>query len=197
MGSSRPRAIAVVANLFDSVRMTETALRQGVDMVVVKPEEVLDACRKDPPALVLLDLEAAAGVLPDLLAKDAVPEPLHVVGFYPHVRRDLRESAMEAGLEKPLPRSAFFDRLPALLAEAAGVARLSATRVPHDHRHHETMPETREPAAPDDRPSERTRISCPGCGRHDQVIWPADRAVYHWKCFNCGKEFDLTRGGGH
>jgi transposase-like protein len=43
----------------------------------------------------------------------------------------------------------------------------------------------------------RVRISCPGCGRNDHVSWPEDQATYHWKCFNCGKTFDLTRDGGH
>jgi transposase-like protein len=43
----------------------------------------------------------------------------------------------------------------------------------------------------------RVRISCPGCGRNDYVSWPAGEDTYHWKCFNCGKEFDLTRDGGH
>jgi DNA-directed RNA polymerase subunit RPC12/RpoP len=41
----------------------------------------------------------------------------------------------------------------------------------------------------------KTYITCPGCGRHDYVAWPPDQAVYHWKCFNCGKQFDLTRDG--
>ena len=45
--------------------------------------------------------------------------------------------------------------------------------------------------------SERTSISCPGCGRHDTVTWPVAQAAYHWKCFNCGKEFDLTRKRAH
>lgn len=43
----------------------------------------------------------------------------------------------------------------------------------------------------------RVRISCPGCGRNDFVTWPAERDIYHWTCFNCGKSFDLTRDGGH
>ncbi len=51
------------------------------------------------------------------------------------------------------------------------------------------------PAAP--LPYARVSISCPGCGRHDWVRWPVDQHTYHWKCFNCGKEFDLTREGGH
>lgn len=43
----------------------------------------------------------------------------------------------------------------------------------------------------------RVRISCPGCGRSDHVTWPAEQATHHWKCFNCGKAFELQRGGGH
>ncbi len=46
-------------------------------------------------------------------------------------------------------------------------------------------------------PAGREHISCPGCGRHDWVTWPADQATYHWKCFNCQKEFELQRGGRH
>jgi hypothetical protein len=45
--------------------------------------------------------------------------------------------------------------------------------------------------------TERTRISCPGCGRNDYVTWPAAQPAYHWKCFNCRKEFDLSRKTGH
>jgi transposase-like protein len=44
---------------------------------------------------------------------------------------------------------------------------------------------------------ERVRISCPGCGRNDWVSWPAGQPAFHWKCFNCQKEFDLTRDGAH
>lgn len=55
-------------------------------------------------------------------------------------------------------------------------------------------PETRDSESP---ATERVLISCPGCGRKDHVSWPRGEGVYHWKCFNCGKEFDLTRGDGH
>jgi hypothetical protein len=43
----------------------------------------------------------------------------------------------------------------------------------------------------------RERISCPGCGRHDWVTWPEEQETYHWKCFNCEKEYDLSRSGRH
>ncbi len=45
--------------------------------------------------------------------------------------------------------------------------------------------------------TERVRISCPGCGRNDYVSWSKDQPIYHWKCFNCLKEFDLHRPGRH
>lgn len=45
--------------------------------------------------------------------------------------------------------------------------------------------------------AERVAISCPGCGRHDYVLWPRDQDTYHWKCFNCRKEFDLHRKAAH
>ena len=52
-------------------------------------------------------------------------------------------------------------------------------------------------ASPANKPTERVRVSCPGCGRNDYVAWPAGQPTFHWKCFNCRKEFDLTRQGGH
>jgi hypothetical protein len=54
-----------------------------------------------------------------------------------------------------------------------------------------------DPAKPPGTTLERVRISCPGCGRNDYVSWPAGAPTYHWKCFNCHKEFDLERKGGH
>ena len=45
--------------------------------------------------------------------------------------------------------------------------------------------------------AERVYISCPGCGRHDYVQWPKERDTYHWKCFNCLKEYDLQRKAAH
>ena len=58
------------------------------------------------------------------------------------------------------------------------------------------MPENRPATTGAARPA-RVRISCPGCGRGDHVSWALDQPLYHWKCFNCGKEFDLTRDGAH
>jgi DNA-directed RNA polymerase subunit RPC12/RpoP len=54
------------------------------------------------------------------------------------------------------------------------------------------MTETTTKGAP-----ERVKISCPGCGRHDWVTWPAGQPTLQWKCFNCSKEFELEAGSHH
>jgi hypothetical protein len=43
--------------------------------------------------------------------------------------------------------------------------------------------------------TERVRISCPGCGRHDWVSWPKDQPTLVWKCFNCHKTSTLQAAG--
>jgi len=81
------------------------------------------------------------------------------------------------------------------MPQEAGLARLrmsARTTAPHDR-----SPTPMEPQASSTPVVPRVRISCPGCGRNDHVSWPDGQEVYHWKCFNCGKEFDLTRDGGH
>jgi DNA-directed RNA polymerase subunit RPC12/RpoP len=45
--------------------------------------------------------------------------------------------------------------------------------------------------------TDRVGISCPGCGRHDVVDWPRGAETFHWKCFNCRKEFDLSHKKSH
>lgn len=57
--------------------------------------------------------------------------------------------------------------------------------------------EAAQPESDRPRSTERVRMSCPGCGRGDWVSWPVGETVFHWKCFNCSKEFDLTQDGGH
>lgn len=41
------------------------------------------------------------------------------------------------------------------------------------------------------------KISCPGCGRHDWVTWPAGAHELVYKCFSCEKTFTLHAGSGH
>ena len=61
---------------------------------------------------------------------------------------------------------------------------------------HRTNPRE-DPPMTDKTHGDRERISCPGCGRHDYVIWPQGQDTLTWKCFNCGRTSELHRGGKH
>jgi DNA-binding NarL/FixJ family response regulator len=108
--------LAVSSHLGDTVAITETARRLGFPFTsATAADGVLDRCRATPPPLVVIDLTLAEAVpLVERLLELRVP----VLGFYPHVDRALRERALRAGLERVVPRSAFFKRLPELLAAA-------------------------------------------------------------------------------
>jgi DNA-binding NarL/FixJ family response regulator len=74
----------------------------------------------EPPALVLVDLTAdgvdATAALQSIRA--AFPSA-RVVGFLPHVERELAEQAGAAGADEVVPRSVFVQRLPEWLRAAA------------------------------------------------------------------------------
>lgn len=111
------RILAVVPDLLFLTRIRETARAAGVTLETVPVARALEACRAQPPDLVIFDLTDPAD--PFAAAAAIRREPglgsLPLVGFYPHVMADLRERALAAGIQ-PLPRSAFTARLGALLA---------------------------------------------------------------------------------
>jgi len=189
-------------DLLFGARIAETARAAGIETLPIAAADLPAACRERAPDLVVIDLAAPGDPARWIraLKSDAATAAIPVLGFYPHVRGDLRAAAEAAGADRILPRSAFVARLAALLAGAEGPpaadgATLRGRTVAAGHR-----PQPVPAMTPESTPSaavERVRISCPGCGRNDHVSWPAGQAVYHWKCFNCGKEFDLTRDGGH
>jgi CheY-like chemotaxis protein len=109
---------AVVPDLFFATRIAAVANATGAGLVVVGLGEALERCAAAPPALLLLDLHAPGDppALVRALKADARTRGIPVVGFYSHVEADLRRDALAAGIDEALPRSAFVQRLPALLA---------------------------------------------------------------------------------
>ena len=106
--------VAVVENLIDSAPLQEAAKRLDVPLVVANLRSAPGAWRRESPRLVVFDL-ALPGVM--TLLADSGLQGIATIGFYPHVDQELRRAALEAGLGRAFPRSAFFSRLPALLAE--------------------------------------------------------------------------------
>jgi CheY-like chemotaxis protein len=111
------RVVVLVPDLFFATRVATTAARVGVTLETPAPREALDAIRRRPPDLVILDLRAPGDplALVRALKADAVTGRVPVIGFYPHVERALREAALAAGVDHVLPHSAFTARLAALL----------------------------------------------------------------------------------
>jgi CheY-like chemotaxis protein len=113
--------LAVVPDLFFSERIAGVARAAGVELTLVPPGQALARCAEARPALVLLDLHAPgdAAELIRTLKSDARTRAIPVVGFFSHVEIERRRTALAAGIDAALPRSAFFARLPALLAGEA------------------------------------------------------------------------------
>ena len=90
-------------------------------MEVVKPERAANRCAELRPALVMVDLESTPDVTALIIAlRDALePGSGRVIGFYPHVRTELRDAALAAGLDEAWPRSSLRSRLESLLRAAA------------------------------------------------------------------------------
>lgn len=114
---SARRVVAVVPDLFFATRISATAGQLGVALEMPAIAEALTSIRRAPPALVIVDLQAPGDPLALVRALKADPDTraLPVIGFYSHVDRELRAAALEAGVDEPLPRSAFTARLPAIL----------------------------------------------------------------------------------
>ncbi len=99
------RVVAYVPDLMDRSRIAAAAEVTFVD----RPEGLADVAAQGADVAVV-DL-TRPGVL------EAIPSvAVRVLGFANHTERELLESARAAGCEQALARSAFFSRLPDLLA---------------------------------------------------------------------------------
>lgn len=83
--------------------------------------------------LVLVDLALKKSPFDAVAAmkRDPARSALAVVGFYEHVRKDLKEKGETGGFDKVLPRSAFSEKLADILLEFAlpGSARVASEEV--------------------------------------------------------------------
>ena len=122
----RRRVLVVVPDLFFATRIAATAQALGVENTACTAAEALEACRREPPDLVILDLHGSgdpAGLARALKA-DPASGGARIVGFYSHVDQETRRTAEAAGVDEVLPRSAFTARLSALLAGNAHPGRV-------------------------------------------------------------------------
>jgi hypothetical protein len=114
--------VALADDLMFVSRIREAARGRGLEVRTVRQvPDLLDACRAGA-RLVLIDLDSARLPVMEALSTicaDPAFSGLVVVGFFSHVHADRGRQARAAGCTQALPRSAFVEQLPALLAAAA------------------------------------------------------------------------------
>jgi CheY-like chemotaxis protein len=105
--------------MFFGSKLQETASRLDVTLTLVRPAQDLAAIiREHRPALVIVDLQADAfRPIETIRAIKADPglQATRMLGYFAHVRDDLKAAAAEAGCDELLPRSAFSARLAEIL----------------------------------------------------------------------------------
>jgi CheY-like chemotaxis protein len=117
------KVLAVMEDLFFTVKINEAAKRAGLSVAFVKSErDALDQAAENP-ALIILDLNFA-GIEPVHLIQKLKADPalkkISLLGYVSHVQGELKQAAQEAGCDMVLARSAFSQNLPQILKRHSG-----------------------------------------------------------------------------
>ena len=116
------RVLAVLEDLFFTVKINEAAKRAGLGVAFVKSErDALDQAAEHP-ALIILDLNFA-GIEPVALVRKLKADPelkkISLLGYVSHVQGELKQAAQEAGCDMVLARSAFSQNLQQIMKRHA------------------------------------------------------------------------------
>ena len=118
------KVLAVVNDLFFTVKITDAAKRAGMAVEMVKdPKEVL-AKAKSRPSVIIFDLnfeDAEPLKLITKLKSSSEFKGVSLIGYLSHVQGELKQAAQEAGCDMVMARSAFSQNLPQILKRHAGV----------------------------------------------------------------------------
>ena len=118
------RVLAVINDLFFSVKLADAAKRAGMAVEFVKDSQsVLEMARKKP-ALIVFDLNFEALQPLSLIAElkgNAETKRISLIGYLSHVQGELKQKAQEAGCDMVLARSAFSQNLPQILKRHSGI----------------------------------------------------------------------------
>ena len=117
------KLLAVVSDLFFTVKINDVAKRVGMQVEFVKDEQTLLEKAHAKPTLIIFDLNIH-GVHPLNLISRMKSKPelkkISLIGFVSHVQGELKQKAHEAGCDIVMARSAFSQNLPQILKRHAG-----------------------------------------------------------------------------
>jgi CheY-like chemotaxis protein len=127
MPSGANRVLAVLEDLFFTVKINESAKRAGLPIEFVKSHDDVLAKVLDKnggrPALIIIDVNFAGidplKLIATLKASDET-KGINLIGYLSHVQGELKQAAQEAGCDMVMARSAFSQNLPQILKRYAG-----------------------------------------------------------------------------
>jgi len=118
------RVLAVVNDLFFSVKISEAARRNGLALEFVKESrEVLEKA-KTKPSLIVFDLNFEAVDPLKLISKlksNAETKGVSLIGYLSHLQSELKVQAQDAGCDMVLARSAFSQNMLVIFKRHAGI----------------------------------------------------------------------------
>ncbi len=118
------KILAVMTDLFFSVKISDTAKKFAMQVEFVKDGETLMEKLKDKPSVVFFDLNYDAVDHVSLIEKikaDPATKRISTVGFVSHVNTDLKIKAQNAGCDMVVARSVFATNLPVILKRHATI----------------------------------------------------------------------------
>jgi len=121
---SPKKILAVVSDLFFSVKITDAAKRAGMAVELVK--DPIDALAKaqEKPDVIIFDLNFDNAKPLELISQiknNPELKSVSLIGFLSHVQGELKQAAQEAGCDMVMARSAFSQNLPLILKRHTGV----------------------------------------------------------------------------
>lgn len=123
MQKPEKKVLAVVNDLFFSVKITDAAKRAGMPVEFVKDEREVLTKAKTKPTLIIFDLNFEHVQPLKLISKIKGSSDLKgvsLIGYLSHVQGELKQKAQEAGCDMVMARSAFSQNLPQILKRHSG-----------------------------------------------------------------------------
>jgi CheY-like chemotaxis protein len=116
------KILAVMSDLFFSVKINDAAKKLGMTAEFVKDKAAALEKAKAKPPLIILDLNCDTADPLDLIATikgDPETAGISIIGFVSHVQTQLKQKAQENGCDTVVARSVFAGNLPAILDQYA------------------------------------------------------------------------------
>ena len=123
MPNAPKRVLAVVNDLFFSVKITDAAKRSGLELEFVKDSAQVLEKAKTRPSLIILDLNFDAVdplALIGTLKQTPDTRGVSLIGYLSHVQGELKQQAQEAGCDMVLARSAFSQNMGQIFKRHSG-----------------------------------------------------------------------------